>query len=158
MSGLGYVIFDKNWKRIELKSFNSWAGFRDIQADKTIRFEGEDEKENKIQISILISKNDMERLIDELKEIVNEKETHKIFIPTTDFEQGKDVGMVFKFSGLAIKGVPNFSAIDNPKDYGETIRIKFDIGNEQILWFIPKIEIVSLKEFFDGLYRMFYEK
>jgi hypothetical protein len=146
MTGLGYVIFDKNWKRIELRSFNSWAGFRDIQADKAIRFEGEDKKENKIQISILISENDMERLIDELKEIVNGKETHKIFIPATGFEQGKDVGMVFKFSGLAIKGVPNFYAVDVIKDYGETVRIKFDFGKEQILWFIPKGDLRELRE------------
>jgi hypothetical protein len=75
----------------------------------------------------------------------------EIFIPATDFEQGKDVGMVFKFSGLAIKGTPNFFATDVIKDFGETIRIKFDLGEEQVLWFIPKRDIRDLKEIVDKL-------
>jgi hypothetical protein len=79
------------------------------------------------------------------------EEKPKIFIPITDFEQGKDVGMIFKFSGLAIKGAPNFFATDVIKDFGETIRIKFDLGEEQVLWFIPKRDIRDLKEIIDKL-------
>jgi hypothetical protein len=79
------------------------------------------------------------------------EEKSKIFIRATDFEQGKDVGMVFKFSDLAIKGVPNFYATDVIKDYGEIIRIKFDLGREQILWFIPKRDIRDLKEIVNKL-------
>ena len=89
--------------------------------------------------------------VKKVKEIVNKKEMYKIFIPTTDFEQGKDVGMVFKFSGLAIKGTPNFFATDVVKDYGEMVRIKFDLGEEQVLWFIPKRDIRDLKEIVDKI-------
>jgi hypothetical protein len=86
------------------------------------------------------------------KEIVSEKKVHKIFIPVgDDFELGKDMGMVFKFSGLAIKGAPNFYATDVIKDYGEMVRIKFDLGEEQVLWFIHKRELRELKEIIDKI-------
>jgi hypothetical protein len=87
--------------------------------------------------------DDWNKMIDEYEEMID---IFCYFIPATDFEQGKDVGMVFKFSGLAIKGVPNFYAVDVIKDYGETIRIKFDLGKEQILWFIPKRDLRELRE------------
>jgi hypothetical protein len=56
-----------------------------------------------------------------------------------------------------LKGVPILEPND-VRDRGENVRIKIDIGNEQVLWFIPKRDIVFFKEFFDGLYKIFLKE
>jgi hypothetical protein len=85
------------------------------------------------------------------------KEEKKIFIPYAEFDEEKEAGMLFKFSGLVLKGVPILEPND-VRDRGENVRIKIDIGNEQVLWFIPKRDIVFFKEFFDGLYKIFLKE
>ena len=68
------------------------------------------------------------------------------------FEESKEIGwcetpcMRFKFSGKCLVGSPNFYTSELYKECGDSdlIWFKFDLGKEQIYWYLTKMDLLQL--------------